>query len=72
MAAGKLTLTLLAGPQSEEREVMAALRTYVRDEYKDKRQQDVDTSAWPILCAKPLTPVLTAHRRTSPAHEFVG
>ena len=45
------TLTLLAGPQSEEREIMAALRTYVRDEYKDKRQQDVDTSTWPILCA---------------------
>ena len=30
---------------------MAALRAYVRDEYKDKRQQDVDTSTWPILCA---------------------
>ena len=34
---------------------MGALRTYVRDEFKDKRQQDVDTSAWPISCA-PLQP----------------
>ena len=30
---------------------MGALRTYVRDEFKDKRQQEVDTSAWPISCA---------------------
>ena len=37
--------------QGEERDIMGALRTYVHDEFKDKRQQEVDTSAWPILCA---------------------
>ena len=37
--------------QGEERDIMGALRTYVRDEFKDKRQQEVDTSAWPISCA---------------------
>ena len=46
--------------QGEEREVMGALRTYVRDEFKDKWQQEVDTSSWPISCAA-MQPCLHAH-----------
>ncbi|KAK9845918.1 hypothetical protein WJX81_005972 [Elliptochloris bilobata] len=46
------SLTYYDSYHSEERDIMASLRTYVRDEYKDKRQQDVDTLLWPISYPK--------------------
>ncbi|KAK9793475.1 hypothetical protein WJX73_005259 [Symbiochloris irregularis] len=39
----------LGGKQPE---IMAALRQWVQDEYEDKLQRAVDTSAWPIRCVK--------------------
>ena len=34
--------------QGREVAIMESLQRYVADEYKDKLQQEVDTSSWPI------------------------
>lgn len=34
--------------QGREDNIMRALRTYILDEFQDKRDAEVDTSGWPI------------------------
>ena len=62
--------------QGEERDIMGALRTYVRDEFTDKRQQEVDTSAWPISCAARQPCPLGPNPHSQPPHsagdEYIG
>lgn len=41
--------------QGREDKILRALRSYIADEYRDKRGAVVDTSAWPIRCDKTKT-----------------
>ncbi len=36
--------------QGREDKILRALRSYIADEYRDKRDAEVDTSEWPIRC----------------------
>lgn len=40
-----------AAVQGREDKIMRALRSYISDEFRDKRDAEVDTSDWPIRCA---------------------
>lgn len=63
--------------QGREDKILRALRSYIADEYRDKRGAEVDTSEWPIRCDEThgnchLKPSLCArHSCLSPLHAWL-
>lgn len=53
--------------QGREDKLLRALRSYIADEYRDKRDAEVDTSEWPIRCdVTHTTPVLCTRQTSLP------